>query len=91
MALLSVWPENQVFAALFDKLAYGAISVALNCGVLPRFNVPGRGAKSRRWRWRRPVKPRRMNPGGRAGRGSVASDSERRQAATGNENEPVLT
>lgn len=43
MALLSVWPENQVFVALFDKLAYGAISVALNCRILPRFNVPGRG------------------------------------------------
>lgn len=43
MALLSVWPENQVFAALFDKLAYGAISAALNARVLPRFDVPGRG------------------------------------------------
>lgn len=28
---------------LFDKLAYGAISAALNCGGLPGFNVPGRG------------------------------------------------
>lgn len=69
MALLSVWPENQVFAALFDKLAYGAMSAALNRRNLAGFEVPGRGqvpaeaseggGKSRVW-----VPRLRTQPGG---------------------------
>lgn len=83
MALLSR-PENQVYVALFDKMAYGAVSAALNCALqlnLHRFNAT-EGAKSQQ----RPPKA------SRAGCGSVASEPEAATlTATGNEKEPVLT
>lgn len=78
MALLPR-PENQVYVALFDKVAYGAISAALNCALqlnLHHFNVT-EGSKSQQW------PPKRSRAGCRAVVPGLT--------ATGNENEPMLT
>lgn len=81
--------EAAFLVALFDKAAYGAISAALNRALrlnLHRFNAPGTSQVT--------ATPSKLNEP-RAGCRAVTPDSKRGQAggraATGNENESVLT